>query len=354
MSQNREKIVEEIIQETARSIPQISNYRSGGVFYTFIQVVASFLEKIYQELEQLLPNRFLMTAKGKWLDLKAEELSLYRYPASKTRGYVIFSRLDSSRAMTIAKDKIIATKRGLRYKVVADVVLQEDESARSVLVEAEEVGSKYNVIDTTELITPISGIDSISTSSGWIAEVGKDTETDKNLRSRCLALWQGLSGANKGAYIAWCKIVEGVGDVRIISTARGLGTVDVVFVGVDDTQPNKELIEKVKKLIDEKKPIATNVEVKAPSEVIIDTNITVKVLPNYELTQELIKDKVSMYFTTLGIGSDFEPSALVGCIFGIEGVKSVMVNSPTSQRISELQIARCGEIALELSNAVEK
>ncbi|MGL5956782.1 MAG: baseplate J/gp47 family protein [Brevinema sp.] len=355
MSKNREEIVEEIITKTKEEIPVISNYRSGGVFYTFIQVVASFLEKIYLELEQLLPNRFLMTAKGKWLDLKAEELSLYRYPASKTRGYVIFSRSDSSRTMIIAKDKIIATKSGLRYKVVADVEFQADESSLSVLVEAENVGSQYNIINgmITEIITPISGIDTITNLGHWVTHVGKDEESDDSLRSRCLALWQGLSGANKSAYIAWAKTVEGIGDVRVLSTARGLGTVDVICVGINNINPAPELINKVRSAINERKPIATDVRVEAPVEILIHTNISVVMLPNYEPSQEKIKDAVQTYFGNMGIGDDFEPSALSGNIIALEGVKSVLVNSPVSRPISELQIIRCGEIALEISNARE-
>lgn len=349
----RDDIVNDIIKETVTAVPEIKNYRSGGVFYTFIQVVASFLEKIYLELEQLLPNRFLMTAKDKWLDMKAEELSLKRYPATKTRGYVIFSRSDTEKVTKVTKDKIVGTKGGLRYKVVADVELKENESARSILVEAEEVGSKYNVVGglVTDIITPISGIDRVLNPNDWVTKMGKDEETDESLRSRCLSLWQGLSGANKGAYIAWTKSVEGFGDVRIVSTARGLGTVDVIFVGIDNMQPNQELIERVQNVINDKKPIATDILVKAPSLVPIDMVINVVLLPSSSLTKDEIKSAVQMYFKKIKIGEDFEPSALSGFLFGnCEGIKSIVLdNQPIV--ISELQIASLGRLNINISNS---
>ena len=361
MIKTQEEISQEIIKKTSTAIPQITNYRTGGVFRTFIEVVASFLEKFYKELDELLPNRFLQTATGEYLDLKAEELSLTRLPATKTRGYVLVSRGSTNSAVTIPKDKIIATKpnsRGvmLRYKVVGDVVLQENEITRSVLVEAEKEGALYNVVggQITELITPIVGINTLTNNSSWIVGMGRDIESDASLRSRCMALWAGLSGANKNAYISWAKSVEGIGDVRVISTARGLGTVDVICIGKDNVQANAELLEKVKNVLDERKPISTNVEVKAPIEVFLSINLTVAMNPTIDLNRQVIEEAIQRYFSTLGIGMDFEPSALASMVFEVRGVKSAVINTPISTKITELQIARLGTIALELKSSLEK
>jgi len=356
----REDIVKEIISETTRSIPQIANYRTGGVFHLFIEVVASFLEKIYCELERSSPNRFLQTATGKYLDLKAEELGLTRNPAIKTRGYIVFSRADTSRNITINKDKILATRinsqgKVYRYKVLEDTVILESETTRSVLVEAEEVGKAYNALanQITEIITPISGVDTITNSSNWIVQIGQDIEPDNSLRLRCLALWKGLSGANKDAYISWAKEIVGVESVKVLATARGLGTVDIIFTGANNIQPNAELIEKVQNIIDMRKPIATDTLVKAPSEVVINTSVKVIMHPNIKLNRQKIEEAIQRYFATLGIGSDIEPSALSSVLFTIEGVKSCEILAPNSTRITDLQIARLGSISINLQSSIE-
>lgn len=353
---NRQEIADEIIKESKKEIPMLTNYRTGGVFYTFIQVVASFLEKLYSELEQMLPNRFLTTAQGEWLDKKAEELSLKRYPAEKTRGYVIFSRGSSNQAITIAKDKIIASKPNsqgklFRYKVQSDVILQEGVSAVGVLVEAEEDGAQYNLVGSqiTEIITPVTGIDRIYNPTDWIVKAGKDPETDESLRNRCLSLWQGLGGANKQAYASWAKQIPEVEDVRIISTARGLGTVDIIFTKTNNELPDEDLINKVQEIINERKPIATDVLVKAPRLVPVDITADIILLPDFDLTKDKIENIVRIYFAKMKIGDDFEPSALSGFLFGnLEGIKSVVLDNQTTV-ISELQIASVGRININIS-----
>ena len=89
----RQKIAEEIFEQCKKEIPQVSHFKSGGVFRLFIEIIASFLEKLYQESENLLANRFLQTASGDYLTLKSKELGIEaRFPAQKTQGYVVFSR----------------------------------------------------------------------------------------------------------------------------------------------------------------------------------------------------------------------------------------------------------------------
>ncbi|MGL4677668.1 MAG: baseplate J/gp47 family protein [Brevinema sp.] len=358
MKKTQVDIVQEIIEQSKEQIPQITHYRSGGVFRLFIEVVASFLEKIYTELDELLPNRFLSTAKGKWLDLKAEELSLYRYQATKTKGYVIFSRFDTTSSITINQGKIISTNdknNSLRYKVVADTILPKNENSILVLVEAEESGSQYNVFggQISDLITPINGIDTITNTYEWIIEVGQDQETDENLRIRCKDIWAGLSGANKNAYVSWAKNVKGIHDVVIVTIEQELGVIKVVCNGNKNTPPSQEILNQVRNIIDTKKPIATKVEVLAPNPVPININLTVSMNPNQETSKDHIETAIRQYFENLTIGTDFEPSALTSTIFTIKGIKSIVVNTPSTY-ISQLQTARLGNLTIELLKTQEE
>ncbi len=347
----REEIVEEIIDDIKDKLPQVSNYSTGGVFRTFIETVGAFLERVYQYIDGILPNRYISTAVGEWLDMKAEELSLYRYQASKTRGLVEFVK--SGGELTIYKDKLLVSKNGLYFRVAADTLIPEDDESAFVEVEAEESGAEYNLAEgrLVELVTPISGVESVYNHSDWILEPGKDTESDDSLRKRCLAIWSGLSGANKNAYIHWAKSVEGVENVNVIPLARGFGTVDVVCTGLDNTQPSAEILAQVQEMLDELKPISTNVLAKAPIEVKLDTSITVAVTEDtaYETIEELVYE----YFRGLDIGRDFEPSALVSAVFTAGNIKSATVHTPSSTEISELHIARLGELSLRVEIAEE-
>ncbi len=353
---NREEIVEDIIKETTTNIPQITSYKTGGVFRLFVEVVASFLESIYTEMEELLPNRFVQTATSKWLDLKAEELSLYRYEASKTQGYVSFYREDSEKSVTIPKGKILASKQGLRFVVVEECVIPSGENSLSVLIEAEEVGTLYNVYSSdqiTEFITPISGIDSVTNSNAWIVEVGKDEESDESLRLRCSSLWAGISGSNKEAYVNWAKSIEDIGDVQVVATPRGVGTVDVYCLGVDNAYPSEEMILKVQEYIDERKPISTSVMVFSALRTDIDLDLSVVTLPEYNVTEEQVQEIVEEFFKDMKMADDFESSALISYIFELEGIKSVTINTPQRTTISDGCVASLSNLTMNITTSTE-
>ncbi|MDK2818967.1 MAG: baseplate J/gp47 family protein [Spirochaetota bacterium] len=345
----RQSIASEIFEQCKKEIPQVSNFKSGGVFRLFIEIIASFLEKLYQESDDLLANRFVQTASGDCLTIKSKELGIEnRFLTQKTQGYVVFSRNKADDTIPIDKNKIIATKPNtqgqvFRFKVVDDVLFIAKEKTLSVLVEAEEYGSRYNVpINTiTEFITTISGVDSvINNSTQWIVRLGREEENDEELRLRCLSIWQGLSGANKEAYVAWAKSVSGVGNVKVIGTPENkLGEILIVCTGINNIQASPEIIHSVQQVIDSRKPIATDIVVKAPVEVFVPLNITLYTYST--LNKDAIKEQVEKFFMNQFIGQNFEPSALIAHFFKLPEIKSVVINTPsTTFNISDIQIAR--------------
>ena len=403
----RQEIAKEIFEQCKKEIPQVSHFKSGGVFRLFIEIIASFLEKLYQESENLLANRFLQTASGEYLTLKSKELGIEgRFPAQKTQGYVVFSRKKTAEPkktkeltkptdhtpiekkgnnITIDANKIIATKANtqgqiFRFKVLQRVILTETMSEIRVLVEAEEYGSDYNVpVDTiTEFITNISGVDTVSNSElidksdesniktiPWISQPGRDIESDDDLRIRCLSIWQGLSGANKGAYIAWAKSVSNVEEVKVMGTTSivtdktdeivegVLGDVTVICTSKDNKQPGPKIIADVKAVIESKKPIATEVFVLAPKEEFISLKIAISTSAE-TLSEKDITEQVTKYFSRQSIGQDFEPSALSAYLFILPDIKSVVISEPsTGVSISNYQIARLKETDITITTTKE-
>ncbi|MGL5253805.1 MAG: baseplate J/gp47 family protein [Brevinema sp.] len=359
-SKSREELVNDISKETIKSIPQISNYNKGSVFRLFIEVVASFLATIYKTLDNLKPQRFSQTATGEYLDLKAQELGLSRRNATKTRGYVIVSREQFSDNLKLPAGKIFSSKpdslgNSHRFSTLQETIMPKGESSISVLVEAETAGSDFNLLPNqiSEISTHISGIDSVSNPSNWIVSAGTDTETDENLRLRCLAVWKGLSGSNKDAYINWAKSVESIENVKVLPLARGAGSVDIICTTFGNGIPSDELLAQVSNAIELKRPIGADVVVRPPTEQILNVGVEAIFLPNYNIEKRLIEDKVLDYFRSLSIGDDFEPSALSAMIMQIDGIKSLRLSHNDTIRISELQIARLGTLTITLSNASE-
>lgn len=352
------QIAQEIADETAKTIPAVTNYHTGGVFRLFIETVAAFIFHIYTALNNMLPNIFTQTASGSWLDSHAEQLGLSRIPAKTAEGLVIFSRNDTTGNITIAKDKVVATKtdaqgRVFRYRVKETFILEDGSENISVPVTAENAGSAYNVLanQITEIVTPIAGIDSVNNNSDWLTVIGLDTESDESLRARCLAKWEGLSGANASAYVAWARQVPGVENVLPISTARGLGTVDVVITGTGNIRPSETIIAEAQKIVDANKPIGTDVQVKAPREILINPVVNVTAESDAFVDAEEVKGQIAHFFQNIPIGKDFEPSELIAVVFQAKNIKAVAVVSPGAVKITPTQIARMGTLSVEVLNA---
>lgn len=356
-NKTQKEITQDIVNETSKNIPQVTNYNSGSVFRLFVETMAFFIFNIYNYLNELLPNIFSQTAIGTWLDEHALQLGLTRNKATFTEGLVLFERSDTANNLIISKDKIVATKANIkghifRYLVTEETIIPAVEVSSLVPVRAEEVGKNYNVManQITDLVTPINGIVSINNASDWISSVGLDIESDESLRSRCLAQWEGLSGANGAAYTSWAKSIAGVDQVLTIATSRGLGTVDVIITGEGNIQPSADLLSEVQAVIDEKKPIGTDVLVKAPLEVLVDPYIHVTADEGTFADKDQISNIIHDWFSGLAIGYDFEPSELISVIFRADNIKAVDIISPNSLVISELQIARLGNLRLEIFN----
>lgn len=352
------QIAQEIVDETAKTIPAVTNYNTGGVFRLFIETVAAFIFHIYTALNNMLPNIFTQTASGSWLDSHAEQLGLSRIPAKAAEGLVIFSRNDTTGNITIAKDKVVSTKtdaqgRVFRYRVKETLVLEDGSTSISVPVLAENAGSAYNVLagQITEIVTPIAGIDSVTNTSDWLTTIGLDVESDESLRARCLAKWEGLSGANASAYVAWARQVPGVENVLPISTARGLGTVDVVITGTGNIQPSETVIAEAQKIVDANKPIGTDVQVKAPREILINPVVNVTAESDAFADKAEIETLIINFFQNIPIGKDFEPSELIAVVFQAKNIKAVTAIGPGPVKITPTQIARIGTLSVEVLNA---
>ncbi len=287
------KTVEELVNSSVTRLTdqgfRIKNFRPGRVFYTLLELAMQALAGLYELLLSVLPQIYLHSATGGWLDLKAADRGVYRKPAQKTIGNVVFSRTNTAGNIVIPAGAEVATQpdiKGveLRYLVQSETVLADGQASVTVAVEAETEGDIYNVGAglINKMITYIAGIDSVSNAADWIIQEGADVEDDESLRQRALAkLEQMAGGSNDAAYISWAKEITGVADVRIDSQQpRGEGTVDIIIIGTAGI-PTQALIDEVQAHINTKKSAIADVLVLAPTAVPVDITATVYVHPEY-------------------------------------------------------------------------
>ena len=277
----RDKIIEELNQEGFI----ITNFSSGGIFYTLIMILIQIRIELIKLLRLVLNNMFISHAQGAWLELKSADFSKKRKQPTKTRGYVTLERDVAGEAVRIAKGEVFKTEldingEELRYLAVEESILQKDLLSQNVLVEAETEGTKYNVPpgQIRRSLTHIEGIDRITNNQDWLVQEGSDIEDIESLRERVLNSWAELSTMPiAGKYKNVCESVEGVLFVRVDDMhPRGQGTIDIIVTSTAGAA-TQSLLDKVKAKADEIRAPHDNLLVKSSETYIQNVDVVIHI-----------------------------------------------------------------------------
>ncbi|WP_018752682.1 baseplate J/gp47 family protein [Paenibacillus sanguinis] len=280
---DREELKNELQEELESEGFAITNYASGGIFYTLLMIAIQIRIDLVNLLRTVLNNMFIGHASGDWLEIKAADFSKLRKQPVKTRGYVTLLRSTAGEAVQIAKGDMFKTEpdllgEELRYLVLENQTMPADALSFRVLVEAEAEGSAYNVPigQIKRSLTHIEGIDSITNESGWITREGSDLEEIESLRERTMNSWAELSAMPTAAkYKSVCEAIPGVLFVRVDDMhPRGQGTIDIIVTGTAGT-PSEGLLAQVQEAADSIKGPDDNVLVKASDTVEQDIAVTI-------------------------------------------------------------------------------
>lgn len=283
----------------------VTNFHSGGVFYTALMVVLRIKIELLQLARRVLNNMFVTHADGVWLDLKVADYSKKRKKAQKTQGLVTVSRMGADgEAIKIAKGHVFKSimdinGEELRYFTTDAAVLQKGAHSVDVLVEAEAEGSRYNVPEG-QIARTLTYIGEVTVSNGadWIVREGSDTEDDESTRARALRSWSELAQlATEDAFINAAESVAGVLFAQAdCDHPRGQGTVDVIVTGTAG-EATEGLLAEVTEAVDKIAGPYDNILVK--SSVTVAQDIEVTVTTSAADTDEDIETRIKTILTEL-------------------------------------------------------
>lgn len=301
-----ETLKEQTIGELKEEGFAITNFHSGGVFYTLLLIILRVKVEFTELLRDVLNNMFLTHASGVWVDLKAADYGKKRKKAQKTQGLVTLSRTDEQgEAVKIPKGHVFKTEKDvngeeLRFFVLEAAVLQKGARSVDVLVEAEKEGSRYNVPEAqiTRSLTFLNGVDDISNSEEWIVREGSDTEDDEGLRTRSLRSWSELAARSiEDTFINVAESVTGVLCAQAdCNHPRGQGTVDVIVTGTAG-EATEGLLEDVREAVIRISGPYDNILVK--SSITMPQDIEVIVTTSDGTTDDEIKARTIAILTDL-------------------------------------------------------
>ncbi len=140
--------------------------------------------------DTVLPNFFVKTATGAWLEMLAWAVNVERKGATKAQGVLLFTRLGTSGALEVPAGTLVqsAAINGHVYqlKTTAAGVFPDGLQQLDIPVEALEVGSGYNLAPGYYAILPepVPGIVQVVNADDWLTSPGADPEPDDQLRLR--------------------------------------------------------------------------------------------------------------------------------------------------------------------------
>ncbi len=338
----RDDLIQGVVDHTA-----LTNLNPGSVIRTILEVIAKAISDLYGLIYSVTRAGFIQTAEGKWLDLKVRELGLERKTGQKAEGYVTFYRNEPQAnniiipAGTIVKTGKMSDGEEYRFLTKEDVILEAGETEVFTLVEAEAIGSDYNVGKETikKLATHIPGINGVINKPvrigaefrSWQVTVGTDLETDDDLRTRAIYRWDELGvGGTADAYRSWALSVPGVKSVQVLDDFPfGPGTVGLV-ISAENGIPTPELLTEVYNLVKTRKPLTAAVHVLAPKVKPVDIRLMVERFSQFEsgVVEEEVRQALLGFNGRLMIGEHLVLSRIIADVMKVKGVYSVDIIDP--------------------------
>ncbi|WP_313650307.1 baseplate J/gp47 family protein [Pseudomonas soli] len=174
---------------------QGSKLSNTSAYSPFWRVVTALVTKPVLWLigfvsDTVLPNFFVKTASGAWLESLAWAVNVERKGATKVQGQLLFTRENTAGELLMRAGVVVqsAAINGHVYQLVTieDAVFPDGLLQRSVKVQAQQVGSGYNLAPGYYAILPepIPGIVQVVNADGWMSAPGADPEPDDQLRLR--------------------------------------------------------------------------------------------------------------------------------------------------------------------------
>lgn len=238
----------------------ITNTSRMSPFWRLISAVAIQPVKWLTDhlISEILPNLFVKTAKGKWLQIQAWAVGLDFKEATKAKGYITFIKESADIPVMIKAGTVVQTERinNKIYKMIIDVDTKIPSGVLSarVLATAEEAGGDYNLYGGYYKILPVAidGIQQVINEENYLYQPGSDRETDDELRERYRVQFSSVGKHHiDSVYRGMIAQINGISVDRIYfehDAPRGPGTANVYLL-LDVGVPAQPFIDRVNNYI---------------------------------------------------------------------------------------------------------
>ena len=329
------KTIDEIYREMLACFGEETGLepREGTDLSARMYALAAQVYALYVQADWVTRQAFPQTAEGEYLDYHAQLRSLERKPALPAQGTVRFTAGEAAQSDRAIPEGTVCMTAGLvRFATTQAAVLPAGELTVDVPAQALEPGVAGNVSAQTVVSMAVAPMGIASCTNPQAFAGGADGEGDEELRARILDTFRRLpNGANAAFYEQGALSFDQVAAAAVIPKPRGLGSVDVIVSTLAGT-PGEELLEQLQDYFEQRREIAVDVQVKAPTPVTVNVAVQVKAKGGWDKTQVLdqVEETLESWFDGKLLGQDVLLARLGSLIYGCDGVENYAVSAPAA------------------------
>ena len=319
-----EYILNRMMTHVSNQYPNIDT-REGSIIFNALAPAALELAILYNELDNVLNESFVITASREYLLLGCEQMGIdtSSFEASGGVHKGVFN---------------VEVAIGSRWNcdlynyTVTEFIGEDEDGNYTYRMECETVGTApNNTTGTLIAITTVPNDLQYAELTECLIE-GENENTDDEIR---VAYFNHVNGVaidgNLQQYKNWCDTYDGIGNSKIIPLWNGDNTVKVSILSSSNRAASEELIQEFQEYLDPNgegmgngvAPIGAFVTVSTADEQFVDVSATVKMRAGYSDTSK-IDDAIRDYFASIAYEKTSVPYMNVGAvILSVEGVDSI-------------------------------
>lgn len=344
-----------ILNRMKTNVPSDIDTSEGSFIHDALSPTAQEIAQQQINLDEILKKVFATTAAengySSELESRCEEQGIKRKQGTKAIGQVTFTGIAGTEVL---KGTIVQTSGRLQYITINDAQIDDNNTNVIVDIQAIDIGIKYNIPAGAIIQIPVQvpGILSVTNASPTVG--GTDIENNESMLQRYLIKVQEPStGGNKYDYIKWALEVDGVGAVKVYPLWNGNGTVKVCIIDSNKQPAASDLVESVKKHIEELRPIGASITYESAEA--LNINIAVSIVSDSQYTKDQIKANVTnsivTYLQNIAFKQNFLSYAKIGDAIlnsqGIQDYSNLTINNNSSNiAIGDEQVAIIGTVLI--------
>lgn len=336
---------EKIKQEVITTVEQQTGYTLAPADprRIFLETLAYYIGLIEKQQDTTGKMNLLFFSKEDYLEHLAALLDVERLPASFA-GAKVKATLSTplNYSVTIPAGIRITAGDEIYFSITSPIVIEQGTTEAQGTVKctvAGTIGNGYvegqinKIVDNLPFLVNIKNME---TTTG-----GEDAEDDEALRERTRQAPESFSTAGPdGSYAFWTKTASSsIIDVAVYSPTPGVVHIRPLLEGGE--LPNGQLIEEIKKILNEKnrRPLTDKVEVLEPEQVEYNINVKYYINSNDAEQENTLKEAVEksiredyVLWQKSALGRDIDPNQLVYFMRGA-GAGRIEVTEPVYTEI---------------------